>query len=109
MQTEDANMTPAERVAYEKETLKQLREQLERLNASPHEPRKVRDAQLEGAYPDTRIVVTYWDSRYDKEESATYELWRVPGTGHPLYVGHQGRRESPYTVATLIATYVHGG
>jgi hypothetical protein len=62
--------------------------------------------RLEGTYPETRVVVAYWDPREDKERSASYELWRGR---RPLYVGHEGRRESPYTVATLIATYVHGG
>jgi hypothetical protein len=65
MPVEAERMTAAERNAHERETLSELRTQLERLNASPHEFRKVRDVRLEGDYPDTRLVVTYWDSRHD--------------------------------------------
>jgi hypothetical protein len=109
MRVEAETMTPEERSAHEKETLQYLREQLERLNTSPDEFREVREVRLEGTYPETRVVVAYWDPREDKERSASYELWRAAGCRKPLYVGHEGRRESPYTVAMLIATYVHGG
>ena len=109
MPVEAERMTSEERRVHERETLKELRAQLERLNASPHEFREVREVRLEGEYPDTSVVVRNWDPRDEQEHSRTYSLWRARGSGGPLYVGHEGRRESPHTVAMLIATYVHGG
>src|SRR5215213_10125934 len=76
MPPESRLMTSDERSAYESECLEQTRLFLERLVDEPSVPQKLREAKLTGSYPDTEISVRWYDTRFDKEKSRSYRLWR---------------------------------
>ena len=90
-----------EREIYERACFEETRQQLEGVLRSGLELHELRDIRLEGSYPDTRIVVTLWDLRFEKEVSDSYEIWRDPTFHLP---GHS--RESPRTVGMLITTWI---
>jgi hypothetical protein len=96
--------SPDDRRAYERECLRETREQLTRVLAAPIETDELRGVRLEGAYPDTAIAVTLWDSRREQEVTKTYSIWR-----NTVFSGSRGVRESPNQVGMLIATWSLGG
>jgi hypothetical protein len=102
----EEEMTPLDRQAYEQACVEETRAQCERLSQSEHVPHKIREVRLEGGYPDTKVHVRWWDTRYELEDSRSYAIWRHHISGKPVFEGAEGRRESPYTVGMLIATWV---
>jgi hypothetical protein len=100
----DEEWSPERRHAYERESLRETREQLTRLVSAPSVPYEVRDIRLEGTYPDTSIVVRVWDRRFDNETTTRYPIWKLG-----VFIGWRGARESPYTVGMLITTWSLGG
>ena len=93
-----------QRQAYERESLREVREQLARVLANPVEHRELLDVRLEDAYPDTSIVVTLWDGRFSKEVRRCYPLWQGPP-----FIATRGIREPPNQVGLLITTWALGG
>jgi hypothetical protein len=100
----DEDWSPDQRHAYERESLRETREQLTRLVAAPSVQYELREIRLEGTYPDTAIVVCVWDRRVDKERTTRYPIWKLG-----VLRGSRGIRESPYTVGMLITTWSLGG
>jgi hypothetical protein len=96
--------SPDQRRDYERECLRETREQLPRVLASPRARRELREVRLEGTYPDTAIVVRLWDARFDKEVTQTYPIWKTP-----VLAGTRGIREPPNQVGMLITTWSLGG
>ena len=103
-------MTSDERSAYESECLEQTRLFLERLVDEPSVPQKLREAKLTGSYPDTEISVRWYDTRFDKEKSRSYRLWRHALADEPVFERKgsepEDAREPPSSVGLLISTWV---
>jgi hypothetical protein len=101
----DASWSQGERETYEEECLRETRAQLERvLTSSKLETQTLRDLRLEGGYPDTRVIVTFWDERYSKESRRAYWLWK-----NRTFVSPSGIREPPDSVGMFITTWSLGG
>jgi len=96
--------SPHQRRDYERECLRETREQLTRVVGWEREQQELREVRLEGGYPDTAIVVRLWDPRFDKERTTRYLLWRIG-----VFEGWQGNREPPNQVGMLITTCSLGG
>jgi|SRR5215211_748847 len=54
---------PADPESYERQALARTKEVLRRTMDEERELRVLRDVRLEGSYPDTCVVVSYWDPR----------------------------------------------
>ena len=89
---------------YERECLRETHEQLTRVTGWEREPHELREVRLEGAYPETAIVVQLWDGRFDKESTTRYAIWKLG-----VFEGWQGNREPPNQVGMLITTWSLGG
>jgi hypothetical protein len=100
----DSTWSVEQRQTYERESLREVREQLMRVTANPIEQHDLLDVRLDDAYPDTTIVVTLWDGRVDKELRRSYSLWQ-----DPTFVTSSGIREPPNQVGLLITTWALGG
>jgi hypothetical protein len=90
--------------AYEQECLRETREQLARVTAPDAEPCTLRAVRLEGDYPDTRLVIDLWDSRYAKQITRNYPIWQEGS-----FTGYRGGRAEPKTVGMLVTTWALGG
>jgi hypothetical protein len=102
-------LTVPQREAYEQACLAEARSQLKVVTTARDEPYELVSVELEGSHPDTCIRVVLFDSRFGKERSNTYELWRSRRTGETQFLGHRNTREDPYTVGMLITTWAQGG
>ena len=103
-------MTPAEREAYEQESLSELRKFVNKADSQPTTFKQVHDLHLTGSYPDTAIEVRWLDTRTGRERERSYPLWVVPETGGANFeYGPGGKtigREPPSEVALLIHTWI---
>jgi hypothetical protein len=61
----------------------------------------VREARLEGSYPETAISVRWFDRFYDREHIESYPVW------WSIFTASDGGVEVPSQVAMLIHTWVH--
>lgn len=104
-----ARLTPEERRDYEAACLVEVRAQLERVTASPHEFYDLIETGLEGRYPDSQLRVVVRDRRTGQERRESYAIWRDPRTGRAAFLGHQAHREDPRTVGLLVTTWALGG
>jgi hypothetical protein len=78
---------PADPASYERRVLAVTEEVLRRILASEarmltsETRRELREVRLEGSYPDTRMVVTYWDGRNParaREHTYSTSIWPPP-------------------------------
>jgi hypothetical protein len=103
-------MTPAERKAYERETLAKLEQFVDHARSHPTTFNKVREIRLEGSYPETVIFVRWLDTRDNTEKDRSYPLWVVPATGGMNFEyapdGQTVGREPPAEAALLIWVWV---
>lgn len=90
---------------YERTCLEEVRVCLQQVLAYPKEPRELRELRLDGEYPETRIVIVFWDRAARRERRYSYELWS-DRSGFNL---GGGRHESPKAAGLLIATWAMGG
>lgn len=90
-----------DRAKWEQECLAELRSMVERLRGTYAE-HDIRQVDLEGEYPNTKITVRYWNPARQREQKDNYELWGS------LFKAPWGR-ESPDQVALLVHTWVNGG
>ena len=96
--------SPDQRLAYERECLRETREQLTRVTGWERERQELREVRLDGSYPDTAIVVRLWDPRFDREVNQSYRIWKLG-----VFIGWRGVREPPNQVGMLITTWSLGG
>ena len=85
-----------ERRRYERDCLEATKTTLAGFAESMRPGQVVRDVRLEGRYPDSRIVVDYWDKWADEDRTIDFALWS------PLFEDSQGGREAPDVVAAVI-------
>jgi hypothetical protein len=106
-------LTPADREAYERDCLDQLRRAVEHSRGGHYYFLDVTDLRLDGSYPETAIAIQWKDTRSGRAFEHSYNLWISPVTGEPGQFEYRtGRfvgREPPSEVALLIHTYVQGG
>jgi hypothetical protein len=84
--------------AWERESLAELEQMVERLRDSPRAP-KIFEAALHGSYPETKICVRFWKRSRSEEQTKCYELWG------PSFKAPRGL-ETPDQVALLVHTWI---
>ncbi|HEX6654390.1 MAG TPA: hypothetical protein VF072_16710 [Thermoleophilaceae bacterium] len=96
--------SPEQRASYERECVREARDQLTRVLRSPREQRELKSVRLQGGYPETAIVVALWDGRFEKDVERSYPIWALE-----VFKGYRGVREPPNQVGMLITTWALGG
>ena len=70
-----SEMTSEERSEYERDVLAATERSMEHPEhgfAFRH-----RGSELSGSYPDTEIVIRYWDPRYGEDAERRYRIWKT--------------------------------
>jgi hypothetical protein len=94
--------SPETQRTYERDCLREVADQLGRVADSSS--RQVLGVHLEGAYPNTQIVIRLWERVRQLEVTRAYDIWKHPILGEP-----GGRRLNPPQAATLMVTWALGG
>jgi hypothetical protein len=92
--------------SYERQVLARTKEVLRRDMEYERELRVLRDVRLEGSYPDTCVVVVYWDPRNParaRERTYKERIWASPS-----WVSRHGI-DPPEQTGQLIAMHALGG
>jgi hypothetical protein len=101
-------MGPDERSSWEAECLRRLEEHMASPEAGAHQILQLRDARLSGVYPDTSVLVRFWDPSLRQERGLAFPLWRSRITWRPLFRTEDGTLQDPRSVAGTIAAWASG-
>jgi hypothetical protein len=93
---------PETRRAYERECLREVKEQLQRVADSEYSD--VMEVSRDGCYPNTRIVIKIWDRALKKEVTSRYPIWT-----DKIFAARGGGRAAPTTGGMLMTTWALGG